>query len=91
MKTKQAKESSSVKRLRERLKKHLDKQESLITQESLSEVSHVIKEMLQRRESKAPDLKKKSVTLFDANRHPAKDGKATERLRAMIKKDYFRQ
>lgn len=87
----QAKESSSVRRLRERLKKHLDKQESKITQENLKEVTLVIKQLLDRRTTKTADLKSKTVTVFDSNRHPAKDGKATERLRSLIKRDYFHQ
>lgn len=91
MKKKKPSESQQVKRLRNRLKKHLDNQESAYSPEAIQERADSIRAILYRNASTKVDLKEKSLRLFDKNRHPAKEAKATERLRKLIKKDYFLQ
>ena len=84
-----AKESGAIKRLRNRLRKHLSVQESKMTQEALAHMTTVIKDLLQRKVKARSTLKERTFVIFDQNRNPAKDAKATLRLREMVKRDYF--
>lgn len=86
-----AKESPSVRRIRNRLQKHLLDQEGKTTPDALSRMSEDIRELLERKVKARDSLKKRKIVLFDQNRHPAKDKKATLRIKEMIKKDYFPQ
>lgn len=91
MTSKNAKESPTIRRLRHRLQKHLTHQDTLMTQDALAEVSGLIQEALKRKAMSRVNLKSKHIVLLDKNRPPAKEAKATERLRLLIKKDYFLQ
>lgn len=84
-----AKESATVKRIRNRLQKHLLDQEEKTTQDALSRMAEDIRELLERKVKARDSLKKRKIVLFDKNRHPAKDKKATLRIREMIKRDFF--
>lgn len=90
---KKAKESADIKRLRRRLEKHLNQQNSKTTTEALHAISKSIQTSLERKtqEGSRVSLKEKSITLFDQNKHSAVENKATQTLRKLIKKDYFHQ
>lgn len=84
-------ESQAVKRLRNRLKKHLNELDSQMSEENLRKQAVAIRTILTRNSSSRLDLKDKSLRLFDKNTHSAKEAKATERLRELVKRDYFPQ
>jgi hypothetical protein len=82
-------ESLSVKRLRNRLKKHIAQQDKAISPEALAARAELIRAILAQNSQSRVILKEKSIRVFDQET-PAKETKATERIRKMIKKDYFR-
>lgn len=88
---KNAKESSTIKRMRKRLEKHLVEIDSKTTDEARKKMTQAIRHALERKSDSRINLTEKSIKLFDKNEHSAKEAKATERLRLLIKKDYFRQ
>ena len=89
MEKNKAKESHTIKRLRNRLKKHLVAQESQVTPEALAHMSTLIRDLLSRKLQARKSLKTRTFEIFDQNRHPAQDERATLRLREMVKRDYF--
>lgn len=86
-----AKESSTIKRLRNRLEKHLIIQENQMSKEALAEMTGIIQKALERKVKSQVNLKKKGFTVFKAKGEMAKDAKSTERLRLLVKRDYFHQ
>lgn len=91
MKTTKVKESRDIVRMRNRLQKHLKEIDKNITPDALTHMSENIKDILARKAKARTSLKKRTIVLFDQNRHPAKDQKATLRLRELVKRDYFLQ
>ncbi|MCB1114789.1 MAG: hypothetical protein KDK62_08530 [Chlamydiia bacterium] len=89
MKRNKKAESQAIKRLRVRLEKHISEQDEKISPEALQEQSKMIRAVLARNAPSRVDLKDKTLRLFDKNRHPAKEAKATERIRELIKMGYF--
>lgn len=82
-------ESLSVKRLRNRLKKHIAQQNKAVSPEALAARAELIRAILAQNTRSQIILKEKSIRLLNKGQ-PAQETKATERIRKMIKKDYFR-
>lgn len=84
-------ESRELKRLRRRLKKRLSQQDEKITQDAVNQMSNLIKILAERKNKSKLDLKKRTITVFDPTKTPAKETPSMNRLRNFIKKDYFPQ
>lgn len=76
-----AKDSPQVQKARKKIKQQLDKADKRINAEALSEMSRLIQRQMQRKATDRVNLKSKTVTFFDENRHPAKtESKFVRRL-----------
>ena len=67
-----AKESPKVDRMREKLRKQIATEQTLVSEEALRNVSEEIYNWLHRHQSERITLKDKSIVAFDSNQHPAK-------------------
>jgi hypothetical protein len=67
-----AKESPKVDRMREKLRKQIAAEQTLVSQEALKHVSEEIYGWLNRHQFERITLKDKSIVAFDSNQHPAK-------------------
>lgn len=65
------KESPQVKKIREKLRKEIQKEHKIMTSKGLKEISKKVRALLQRQHPPSKSLKQKDVTLFDENQHPA--------------------
>ncbi len=89
-----AKESDSVTRAREKLKKQFEDEAKLITSDALNEVQDRIYRWIERHSRERINLREKNIeqyTLFDTNEHSAKTAsKFIDRLRGQIKREITR-
>ena len=67
-----AKESSQILKARQKIKKQLEAAEKRINPDALKKMRHLIERQLARHSTERINLKKRHITLFDENRHPAK-------------------
>lgn len=67
-----AKESKQVQKARKKLKLQLQEEHKLVTESALKKVSDDIKTWISRHAQDRIQLKKKDISLFDENQHPAK-------------------
>jgi hypothetical protein len=86
-----AKESNYIKKLRKKLKKQLTQQEKDLNEVALRNMKDLIVKLIERQKPLRIDLKDKTITLFDQNRHSAEENKAILKLKELVKKDYFHQ
>ena len=77
-----AKESSLVRKAREKLKKQLQYEHKQMTSEALGEMSKRIRSSIARHHPEASYLKKRKFTLFDENLHSAET--KSHHIRKMI-------
>lgn len=83
--TTKAKESPRVKRMRQKLKRQIAQEHKKMTNQALDQMSAAIKQLIRRHEGERVRLKDKAITLFDENRHSAKEkSKAILKLRDFI-------
>jgi hypothetical protein len=81
-----AKESAQIQKARKKLKQQLAAAEKRINTEALQEMSKIIQAQITRHNPERISLKKKVVTLFDENTHPAKtESKFVMRLLHQLK------
>lgn len=66
-----AKESAHVRKTREKLKQRLEATEKKITPEALRDTSQAIQKWIARHSKDRINLKDKTITLFDENKHSA--------------------
>ena len=66
-----AKESPKVDKLRQKLRKQMDEDNTRISEEALKDVSKEMYQWLQRHASERISLKDKNIVPFDSNKHPA--------------------
>lgn len=85
-----ARDSSDVNRLRKRLQKHILDQDNKYSVPAMIRMSELIKKQLNRDKSRIV-LADKTIILFDQNRHPAKEKKATMRVKKMVSDTYFKK
>jgi len=67
-----AKDSAHIRKVREKLERHMAKADKLVNDEALNTMKRLIERQLERTKSQRIDLKSKLVTLFDENQNPAK-------------------
>lgn len=79
-----AKESHDIARLRNRLAKHLDAQNSKYSVAALVRSSDLIRKHLSR-EQKYKSRGEKRIVVFDQNQHPAKEQGQTAKIRNLVK------
>ncbi len=68
----QAKESTKIKRAREKLKKQFAEEEKQMTPMALQKMRQAIRTWISRHGEERINLKDKTFRLFDENKHPAK-------------------
>ncbi len=85
-----ARESSDINRLRRRLQKHVEEQNNKYSVPAMIRSSELIKKQLKRDKSRI-ELQDKTIVLFDHNQHPAKEQKATVRIKKMVIDTYFKK
>lgn len=66
-----AKESRQIKKARKKLKKQFASEEKKINAEALQRMDRAIHHYINRHAGERIDLKSKTFTLFDENKHPA--------------------
>ena len=67
-----AEESPHIKRVREKVKSHIEEENKQITPKALQDTHETIRRWLQRHKSERKNLKGKNIETFDENRHTAK-------------------
>ncbi len=81
-----AKESHDVARLRNRLAKHLDAQNSKYSVAALVRSSDLIRKHLSREQTRKKGEKR--LVVFDQNQHPAKEQGQTAKIRTIVKAQF---
>lgn len=81
-----AKESHDVARLRNRLAKHLDAQNSKYSVAALVRSSDLIRKHLSREQVRKKGEKR--LVVFDQNQHPAKEQGQTAKIRTIVKAQF---
>lgn len=69
---KKAKESSHVKKVRQKLRRQLRDKDRQVNEEALRNMRQIIQRQIARHQSERVDLKAREITLFDENQHSAK-------------------
>lgn len=70
--TTKAKESRQVEKARDKIKKQLLAAEKRTNADTLKAMSLIIQKQLERHKTERISLKKRQITTFDENRHPAR-------------------
>lgn len=67
-----AKESAQIKKYRRKLQKQLENEKTQMTEAALKKAKDSMQLWISRHQSERINLKDKTITLFDENRHPAR-------------------
>lgn len=67
-----AQESAQIQKARAKIKRQLEAAEKRFNADTLARMSLLIQKQLARHQTERVNLKKRQVTLFDENQHPAK-------------------
>ncbi len=84
-----AEESYKTKKVREKLKKHLEKIDSQITQQELNRKIVEIHRWISRHAPNRISLKNKSISLFDENQNAAKSSQKIIGLITQLQKNFY--
>jgi hypothetical protein len=80
-----AKESSQVKKLREKLKNQINVEQKRVTKQALHQMNEVIKSMLKRHNAERVSLKQKAFTVYGKGAKYAPKSKFVERIERFIR------
>lgn len=83
-----AEESSKTKKVREKLKRHLEKIDEKITQQELNRKISEIHRWISRHASQRVNVKAKSFSLFDENQNTAKISQKISFLTLQLKQQF---